>query len=44
VFVAAAQVRAVTVPGTVRVSVQVLPPMFNAKLAVPPAAGVPVMV
>ena len=46
-MVAEAQVRAVMEPAgkpTVRVSVQVCPPMLNAKLAVPLLVGVPVMV
>ena len=47
VFVAVEQLSAVMVPTggfTVLVKVQVCPPMFNAKLAVPALAGVPVMV
>ena len=46
-FVALAQVKAVMAPigaATVLVRVQVCPPMLSAKLAVPPLAGVPVMV
>jgi hypothetical protein len=45
--VAVEQFNAVIVPTgntTVRVRVQVFPPMFNAKLAVPLVAGVPEMV
>ena len=47
VLVAVEQVRAVIVPtgrSTVLVKVQVCPPMFRAKLAVPFDAGVPVIV
>jgi hypothetical protein len=47
VLVAVPQLKAVIVPTgkpTVLVNVHVLPPIFNAKLAVPPADGVPVMV
>ena len=47
VLVAVEQVNAVMVPAgkaTVLVKVQVCPPTFNAKLAVPELAGVPVMV
>jgi hypothetical protein len=46
VFVAVPQLRAVTVPtgNTVRVKVHVCPPIFKAKLAVPLALGVPVIV
>jgi hypothetical protein len=46
-LVAVEQVKAVMVPmgkATVLVNVQVCPPRFNAKLAVPLLAGVPVMV
>ena len=45
-LVAVEQFNAVTVAlaKTVLVKVQVWPPMFNAKLAVPLVAGVPVMV
>ncbi len=46
-FVAEPQFRALIVPAgrfTVRVNVQVCPPMLNAKLAVPAALGVPVIV
>jgi hypothetical protein len=46
-LVAVEQVSAVMVPAgkaTVLVKVQVCPPRFNAKLAVPLLAGVPVMV
>ena len=47
VLVAVEQVNAVMVPtgkATVLVSVQVCPPMVNAKLAVPVEAGIPVIV
>ena len=46
-LVAVEQVKAVIAPAgkaTVLVKVQVWPPMFNAKLAVPLVAGVPVIV
>ena len=46
-FVALPQVKAVMVPmgaATVLVMIQVCPPMLSAKLAVPPLAGVPVIV
>ena len=46
-LVAVEQLKAVRVPtgkATVLVKVQVCPPMLSAKLAVPAAAGVPVMV
>jgi hypothetical protein len=47
VLVAVEQVKAVIVPtgkATVLVNVQVCPPRFNAKLAVPLVVGVPVIV
>ena len=47
IFAALPQVNAVIVPigaATVLVSIQVCPPMLSAKLAVPPLAGVPVIV
>jgi hypothetical protein len=47
VLVAVEQVKATTTPiglSTVLVKVQVCPPTFNAKLAVPLVAGVPVIV